>query len=38
MFGSSQVHKFLNVKFDNHTPYLYNVQIGMENKQYAISF
>jgi hypothetical protein len=26
LIGSSHVQKFLNVKFDNHTPCLYNVQ------------
>jgi len=26
LIGLSHVHKFLNVKFDDHTPCLYNVQ------------
>jgi hypothetical protein len=38
LIGSSHVHKFLNLKFDGHTPYLYIVQNKMENKQYGINF
>jgi len=37
--SSSHVHKFLNVKLDKHTPFVYMVfKIGMKNKQYGISF
>jgi hypothetical protein len=37
--NSSHVHKFFNVKLDDHTPLLYIMfKIGMKNKQYGISF
>ncbi len=33
------VHKFLNVKLDDHTPLIYIMfKIGIENKRYGISF
>jgi hypothetical protein len=35
--GSSHVHKFFNVKFDDHTPSLYSAQNINENKQYGIN-
>jgi hypothetical protein len=36
--GSSYVHTFCNVKLNDHTLCLYNVQIELENKQYGINF
>jgi hypothetical protein len=39
LISSSHVHKFLNVKLDKHTPFVYIMfKIGMKNKQYGISF
>jgi hypothetical protein len=38
LIGPSDVHKFLNVKSNEHTLCLYNVQNKHENKQYGTSF
>jgi len=39
LISSSNVHKFLNVKLVDHTPFVYIIfKIGMKNKQYGINF
>jgi hypothetical protein len=39
LISSSHVHKLLNVKLHRHTPlFILCSKIGMENKQYGISF
>jgi hypothetical protein len=36
--GSSHAHTFFNVKFDDHTLVYIVFKLGIENKQYGISF